>query len=130
VLSDDGWEPWQTASMSERRLLRLVVAAGVLAAFLAAGMAQAAYPPGGGSAPKAKCSISTIVNRRVAVSCNASKAQVGKRCSLKVRTSIVARGKVGKDGRYAARFTVAKLLTRGTKIFFLVEGKTAATVRV
>jgi hypothetical protein len=123
---------WQTALMIERTASRLVVPAVVLSMFLtaAAGTARAAYPPGPGPAPKAKCSISTIVNFRVAVSCNAGKALAGKPCSLKVGTKIVARGKVRKDGRYAARFTVSRLLTRGTKIVFAVGGKTAATIRV
>ena len=119
--------------MTEPRAVKLLVAVAVVSGFLLAvgtGPALAAYPPGGGSPPKAKCSISTIVNRRVAVSCNAGKRQVGKRCSLKIRATVVARGTVGKDGRYAARFTVRSLLTRGTRILFLVNGKTAATIRV
>ena len=124
---------WQTATVTEQRSAQLLVAVAVVSGIILAlgfGSARAAYPPGGGSAPKAKCSISTIVNRHVAVSCNAGKKLAGKRCSLKIRTRIVARGKVGKDGRYAARFSVPKLLTRGTKIVFLVDGKTAATMRV
>jgi hypothetical protein len=117
--------------MIERRLpLLVVVTCGLAVCLVTASSTRAAYPPGGGTRPTAKCSISTIVNRRVAVSCNAGKRLAGRRCSLKIRASIVARGKVGKDGRYAARFTVPRLLTRGTKILFLVDGKTAATMRV
>ena len=119
---------WMIARGTSRLLIPAVVVSVFVAA--AAGTARAAYPPGPGPAPKAKCSISTIVNFRVAVSCNAGKAFAGKPCSLKVRTKIVARGKVGKDGRYATRFTVSTLLTRGTKIVFAVGGKTAATIRV
>ncbi len=64
------------------------------------------------------------------MSCNAGKSRVGRRWSILVRKTIVARGKVGKGGRYSTRFTVQTLLARRTKINFLVEGKTVATLRV
>jgi hypothetical protein len=100
------------------------------AAAATAGSAFAAYPPIKPKPPRAKCSISTIVDRRVAMSCNAGKARAGKRCAIKVKKTIVARGRVAKNGRYSARFIVPKLLMRGTTILFMVEGKTVATLRV
>jgi hypothetical protein len=115
--------------MTRSRVLQLLVVFLVSAA-ATAGSAFAAYPPGKGPAPKARCSISTIVDRRVALLCNAGAARVGKGCSVRVKTVVVARGKVGKGGRYFARFTVRTLLARGTRIHFLVEGKTVATLRV
>jgi hypothetical protein len=115
--------------MTRSRVLRLLVVLLVCAA-ATAGSAFAAYPPGKGPAPKAKCSISTIVNRRVAVLCNAGAVRAGKRCAVRVKTVVVARGKVGKGGRYFAQFTVKTLLARGTRINFLVEGKTVASLRV
>jgi hypothetical protein len=43
---------------------------------------------------------------------------------------VVARGKVGKNGKYVTRFTVPTLLTRGTMVIFLVNGKIFAALRV
>ena len=80
--------------------------------------------------PRVRCSIGSIVGRSVAVSCNAGKSRAGKRWAILVRKTIVARGKVGKGGLYSTRFTVQTLLARGTKINFLVDGKTVATLRV
>jgi hypothetical protein len=115
-----------------RQLLIVAAAIWLVSAAATVGSALGAYPPGPGkgSVPKAKCLISTIVGRRVAVLCNAGATRVGKRCSIRVRTVVVARGKVGKGGRYFARFTVKTLLARGTRINFVVEGKTVATLRV
>jgi hypothetical protein len=111
--------------------LRLVCAALVAVAVLgvASGSALAAYPP---TKPpvKAKCFISTIVERRVAVSCTAPKANAGKSCSLVIKKTVVARGKLNKNGKWLARFFARTLLTRGTTITFLVQGATAATIRV
>ena len=115
--------------MTRSRVLQLLAVL-LVSATATAGSAFAAYPPIKGPAPKAKCSISTIVNRRVAVLCNAGAVRAGKPCAVRVKTVIVARGKVGKGGRYFTRFTVKTLLARGTRINFLVEGKTVATLRV
>jgi hypothetical protein len=76
------------------------------------------------------CSVGSIVGRRVTVSCTAGTVRAGKPCSLKVRQTIVARGTVGANGKYAARFNVASPLTRGTRIFFVVAGKTLTSVSV
>ena len=120
--------------MSRSRIRRLLVAAtaiSLLSLSAIAGSAHAAYPPGKPPPPpRVRCAISTIVDRRIAISCNAGTARAGKPCSIALRRTIVARGKVGKDGRYFTRFTVPTLLTRGTMIFFLVEGKQVATLRV
>ena len=80
--------------------------------------------------PRVRCLIYSIVGRHVVMSCNAGKVRAGKRCAIAVRKTIVARGRVGKDGRYFARFMVPSRLTRGTMIFFLVEGKQVASLRV
>jgi hypothetical protein len=119
--------------MSRSRIRQLLVAAtaiSLLSLSAIAGSAHAAYPPGKPLPPRVRCAISTIVDRRIAVSCNAGTARAGKPCSITLRRTIVARGKVGKDGRYFTRFTVPTLLTRGTTILFLVEGKIVATLRV
>ena len=113
-----------------RKLLVAATAISLLSLSALAGSAIAAYPPGKPVPPRVRCAISTIVDRRVAVSCNAGRARAGKPCSITLRKTTVARGKVGRDGRYFTRFTVPSLLTRGTMIFFLVEGKTVATLRV
>jgi hypothetical protein len=104
-----------------------VVALAVLGA--ASGSALAAYPPNKPPV-KGKCVISTIVEHRVAVSCAAPKANVGKSCSLVIKKVVVARGKLDKNGKWVARFFVRTLLTRGTTITFMVQGSTAATIRV
>ncbi len=80
--------------------------------------------------PRVRCSIHSIIGRRVVMSCDAGKVRTGKRCAIAVRKTIVSSGKVGNDGRYFTRFTVPSLLTRGTIILFLVEGKPVATLRV
>jgi hypothetical protein len=119
--------------MTRSRIRQLVVAAtaiSLLSLSAIAGSAHAAYPPGKPVLPRVRCAISTIVDRRIAVSCNAGKARAGKPCSITLRRTTVARGKVGNDGRYFTRFTVPSLLTRGTMIFFLVQGTTVATLRV
>jgi hypothetical protein len=112
-------------------LLRFASAAVIAVAVLgaASGSALAAYPPTK-PPPRATCSISTIVEHRVAVSCVAGKVRAGKSCSLVIKKSVVARGRVDKNGRYFARFAVKTLLTRGTRIVFVVQGATAATIRV
>jgi hypothetical protein len=81
-------------------------------------------------ATRVACSVGSIVGRRIAVSCTAGTVRAGKSCSLKVRKTIVSRGTVGKNGKYSARFNVATPLTRGTRIFFLVGGKTLTSVSV
>jgi len=113
-----------------RQLLVAATAICLLSLSAIAGSAHAAYPPGKPLPPRVRCAISTIVDRRIAISCNAGTARAGKPCSIALRRTIVARGKVGKDGRYFTRFTVPTLLTRGTMIFFLVEGKIVTTLRV
>jgi hypothetical protein len=80
--------------------------------------------------PRATCTIGSILGRSVAVSCTAGLVRAGKPASLRVLQTIVARGKVAKNGKYAARFLAPKPLTRGTRIFFLVSGKTLTSVRV
>ena len=80
--------------------------------------------------PRVRCSITTILGRQVGVACNAGPPRAGKRCSVQVKRTVVVRGTIGKDGRYSTRFTVPTLLTRGTTIIFLVEGKVVATLHV
>jgi hypothetical protein len=111
--------------------LRLACAAVVAVVVLgaASGSALAAYPPTN-PPPKATCFISTIVERRVAVSCAAGRVRAGKSCSLMIKKNVVARGKIDKNGRWLARFVIKNLLTRGTTITFRVQGATAATIRV
>jgi hypothetical protein len=119
-----------------RRLLR-ILATGTAISLLAAGApavparaAPTAYPPGKPPPPpRVRCSISTIVDRRVAISCNAGRARAGKPGAIRIGGKIVARGTVGKDGRYFARFQLRSRLVRGTKILFLVGGKVVATLR-
>ena len=103
-----------------------MVAVAVLGA--ATGSALAAYPP---TKPpvKAKCFISTIVERRVAVSCAAPKASAGKSCSLVIKKTVVARGKLNKNGKWFARF-FARPADPWHDDTFLVQGATAATIRV
>ena len=123
--------------MTGRRLLR-ILATGTAISLLAAGApaapafaAPTAYPPGKPPPPpRARCSISTIVDRRVAISCNAGRARAGKPGAIRIGGTIVARGTVGKDGRYFARFQLRTRLIRGTKVLFLVGGKVVATLRV
>jgi hypothetical protein len=114
-----------------RRLLAIVGATAVLAAGAGVSSAPAAYPPKPKPKPlpRATCRISTIVDRRVAISCNAGRARAGKLASIKIGTRIVSRGKVAKTGRYLGRFTLRTRLTRGTRIQFLVAGKVVATIR-
>jgi hypothetical protein len=115
--------------MRSRRVVGSV-AASLLVIGGTAGVALAAYPPVKGPAPKAKCSISTIIDRRVAMSCAAGKVRAGMPATFIVKKKVVARGRIARDGRFAARFTAPTLLTRGTNILFNVQGKTLFTVRV
>jgi hypothetical protein len=115
--------------MIARRLLVAVAGVSVLAAAVGLSSALAAYPPKPKPLPRVTCRISTIVDRRVAVSCNAGRARAGKRVAIQIGKKIVARGVVAKNGRYFARFTLRTRLTRGTRIRFLVAGKLAATIR-
>lgn len=120
--------------MSAGRLLHLLAVAcatATLAATAGVSPALAAYPPGKPKpgVPRATCRISTIVDRRVAISCNAGRARAQQRAAIMIRKKIVARGKVAKTGRYFARFTLRTRLTRGTLIRFLVSGKIVATIR-
>jgi hypothetical protein len=114
-----------------RRLLAIGAAIAVLVAAAGVSSAPAAYPPGKPKPglPRATCRICTIVDRRVAISCNAGRARAGKRASIQIGKKIVARGVVARNGRYLARFTLRTRLTRGTRIRFLVAGKVVATIR-
>jgi hypothetical protein len=116
--------------MTVRRLCLVVVAAlSMLAALCAAEVARAAYPPVPPKPPRAKCAISTIVDRRVAIICNAGRPRARHRAAIRIGTTIVSHGVVGKTGLYVARFRLRKRLTRGTLIRFLVDGKIVATIR-
>jgi hypothetical protein len=106
-----------------------LVAACALAFAVAADAALAAYPPVPPKPPRARCSISTIVDRRVAIICNAGRARARKPCSIRIGRRIVAHGVVNRTGVYIARFTLRSRLTRGTLIRFLVAGKIVATIR-
>ena len=108
---------------------RLVFVAAGLAVLAFAGAALAAYPPVKPKPPRARCAISTIVDRRVAIVCNAGKARARKACAIRIGSKTVAHGVVGRDGGYVARFTLRSRLTRGTLIRFLVAGKIVATIR-
>lgn len=112
-----------------RRILVAVAVAATLAAAVGTGTAFAAYPPVPPKPPRARCSISTIVDRRVAILCNAGRVRARKPCSIRIGTRIVAHGLVAKTGLYLARFTLRKRLTRGTLIRFFVAGKIVATIR-
>jgi hypothetical protein len=113
--------------MSVRRFC--LVTACALAFAAAADDALAAYPPVPPKPPRARCSISTIVDRRVAIICNAGRARSRKPCSIRIGSRIVAHGLVSRNGLYVARFTLRSRLTRGTLIRFLVAGKVVATIR-
>ena len=108
---------------------RLVVIAAALAVLAFAGAALAAYPPVKPRPPRARCAISTIVDRRVAIVCNAGKMRARRPCAIRIGLKTVAHGVVGRDGRYVARFTLRSRLTRGTLIRFLVAGKIVTTIR-
>ena len=94
------------------------------------GSALAAYPPVPPKPPRARCAISTIVDRRVAIICNAGRVRARHRAAIRIGTTIVAHGIVARTGLYVARFRLRKRLTRGTLIRFLVDGKIVATIRV
>jgi hypothetical protein len=116
--------------MSSRRVrILLVVAAAIVAIAAAARVALAAYPPVPPRPPRARCRISTIVDRRIAIICNAGQARARKRCAIQIGTKVVVRGVVRRNGLYVARFTLRTRLTRGTRIRFLVEGKVVAALR-
>jgi hypothetical protein len=118
---------WTIAS----RLLVVVAAVSLLVAAAGAGSANAAYPPKPKPKPlpRVTCRISTIVDRRVAIACNAGRVRAGKRASVQIGKKIVARGIIPKTGRYLARFTLRNRLTRGTRIRVLMAGKLVATIR-
>jgi hypothetical protein len=80
--------------------------------------------------PRASCSITSILGRRVGILCSAGRVRAGKPCLLKVQKTVVARGLVAKNGKYSTKFSVRSPLARGTRIFFLVSGKTLTSVRV
>jgi len=100
-----------------------------LVAAAGASSALAAYPPVPPKPPRAKCAISTIVDRRVSIICNAGQTRWRHRAAIRIGTTIVAHGTVGRTGLYVARFTLRKRLTRGTLIRFLVDGKILTTIR-
>jgi len=116
-------------SRRSRLLLLAAAAAATLAAALWAGSALGAYPPVPPRPPRARCRISTIVDRRIAIICNAGLARARKHCSIQIGSRTVVRGVVGRNGLYIARFLLRTRLTRGTLIRFLVGGKVVATVR-
>jgi hypothetical protein len=113
--------------MSARR--SCLVAACATAFAVAVGSAHAAYPPIPPKPPRAKCAISTIVDRRVSILCNAGRVRARHRAAIRIGKTIVAHGLVRRDGFYLARFRLKKRLTRGTLIRFLVDGKIVATIR-
>jgi hypothetical protein len=113
-----------------RRLLAAAVAAGALAGAVSASSALAAYPPVPPKPPLARCKISTIVDRRVSIICNAGRARARHRGAMRIGKTIVAHGLVGQTGVYVARVRLRKRLTRGTLIRFLVDGKILVTIRV
>jgi hypothetical protein len=118
------------SARSFRPLLVVAAVALALAATLGARSAHAAYPPLPPKPPRAKCAISTIVDRRVSIICNAGRVRARHRAAIQIGKSMVARGTVPKTGLYVARVTLRKRLTRGTLIRFLVDGKIVATIRV
>ena len=91
--------------------------------------ASTAYPPVKGPPPRTTCRISTIVDRRVAISCSVGRARAHKRYVVQIGRTTVARGIVAVTGRFFARFTLKSRLTRGTRIRFLVAGRLVATIR-
>jgi hypothetical protein len=112
-----------------RRLLVAAAAAVMLAAAVAVRPAVAAYPPVPPKPPRARCAISTIVDRRVSIICNAGRLRARHRAAIRIGKTIVARGVVGRTGLYVARFRLRRRLVRGTLIRFLVDGKIVATIR-
>jgi hypothetical protein len=92
--------------------------------------APTAYPPVPPKPPRARCAISTIVDRRVSIICNAGRVRARHRAAIQIGKTMVARGTVPKTGVYVARVTLRKRLTRGTLIRFLVDAKIVATIRV
>ena len=108
---------------------RLLLAVAVLAVLAFASSALAAYPPVPPKPPLARCRISTIVDRRVSIICNAGRARARHRAAIRIGKTIVAHGLVGKTGVYVARVRLRKRLTRGTLIRFLVDGKILVTIR-
>jgi hypothetical protein len=106
-----------------------LVAVTVVGVLAFAGAAGAAYPPIPPKPPRAKCAISTIVDRRVSILCNAGRVRARHRAAIRIGKTIVAHGLVRRDGFYLARFRLKKRLTRGTMIRFLVDGKIVATIR-
>ena len=113
-----------------RQLMVAVIASAALAATVGVSSALAAYPPVPPKPPRARCAISTIVDRRVSIICNAGRVRWRHRAAIQIGKAIVARGIVGKTGLYVARFTLRRRLVRGTLIRFLVDGKVVTIVRV
>ena len=114
------------------RLLAVVTAISLPTAVALAGSAFAAptaYPPVPPRPPRARCAISTIVDRRVAIICNAGRLRAHHRAAIRIGNTIVAHGFVGATGLYVARFTLRTRLVRGTLIRFLVLGRIVATLR-
>ena len=114
------------------RTLLAAIAISVLCAAASAGpsfAASTAYPPVRPPPPRTTCRISTIVDRRVAISCSVGRVRARKRYAVQIGRAIVARGTVATNGRIFARFTLRTRLTRGTRIRFLVAGRLVATIR-
>lgn len=114
------------------RTLLAAIAISVLCAVAPAGpsfAAPTAYPPVKRPPPRTTCRISTIVNRRVAISCSVGLARARKHYAVQIGRTTVARGLVAANGRFLARFTLKTRLTRGTRIRFLVAGRLVATIR-
>ena len=121
--------------MSARRPPRTLLAATTISVLCAVAPAEpafaasTAYPPVKRPPPRTTCRISTIVDRRVAISCSVGRARARKRYAVQIGRAIVARGTVARNGRIFARFTLRTRLTRGTRIRFLVAGRLVATIR-
>ena len=117
---------WRLLALGAATAVCLLAAVALAVPALAA---PTAYPPVPPKPPRAKCAISTIVDRRVAIICNAGRARARHRAAIRIGTTTVSRGLVGRTGVYIARFRLRKRLTRGTLIRFLVDGKIVATIR-
>ena len=63
--------------------------------------------------PRTTCRISTIVDRRVAISCSVGRVRARKRYAVQIGRAIVARGTVATNGRIFARRTLRSRLTPG-----------------
>jgi hypothetical protein len=76
---------------------------------------------------KPTCSVSTSVGHHVEVSCSIGRQYAGKSYEIVVGGKVVARGRVGGNSAFVARFTAT--LKSGTPIAVRVAGKTVLTIR-